>query len=122
LERIARSRQAFRIEATGLGIFAGTPPVLYVPIVRTQELSGFHATVWKQAAPTATGTVDYYRPDHWLPHITLASGDIHKDNLPDVIRLLSERTLVWHITINNLALIEDTGEEQRVRFRFEFGR
>ena len=105
---------------SGLGIFTGSPPVLYVPIVRTRELSEFHATVWKHAARTASGTVDYYHPDDWLPHITLAFGDIHKDNLPDVIRL-SERPLHWHMAINNLSFVEDTGEEQGVRFHFEFG-
>ena len=46
---------------------------------------------------------------------------IHKDNLPDVIRLLSERPLHWHMAINNLSFVEDTGEEQGVRFHFEFG-
>jgi 2'-5' RNA ligase len=122
LQRVAKHTQVFQIQASGLGIFAGTPPVLYVPIVRTRELSELHATVWQQTAHTASGAVDYYRPEDWLPHITLAFGDIHKDNLPDVIHLLSERPLHWHVTINNLSFIEDTGQGQEVRFRFDFGR
>jgi 2'-5' RNA ligase len=122
LQRVAQDTQAFQIQASGLGIFAGKPPVLYAPIVRTRQLSAFHATVWQQTAHTASGTIDYYRPEGWLPHITLAFGDIHKDNLPEVIRLLSERPLHWHIAINNLSFIEDTGQGQEVRFRFDFGR
>jgi 2'-5' RNA ligase len=121
LEWVAQHTQAFPIQASGLGIFAGRPPVLYVPIVRTRELSQFHSAVWQQTAHTASGTLDYYRPENWLPHITLAFGDIHKDNLPDVIRLLSERPLHWHISIDNLSFIEDTAHGQTVRFRFEFG-
>ncbi len=122
LQRVAQHAQTFHIQASGYGIFAGRPPVLYVPIVRTQELSQFHSTIWQHAAHTATGTIDYYRPQGWLPHITLAFGDIHKGNLPDIIRLLSERPLHWHIAINNLSFIEDTGQRQQVRFRFDFGR
>jgi 2'-5' RNA ligase len=121
LQRVAQHTQEFRTQASGLGIFAGRPPVLYIPILRTQELSQFHSTVWQRTAHTASGTIDYYRPENWLPHITLAFGDIHKDNLPDVIRLLSERPLQWHITINNLSFIEDTAQGQNVRFRFDFG-
>ncbi|NIV30767.1 MAG: hypothetical protein GWN58_15090 [Anaerolineae bacterium] len=122
LQRLAQQAQEFLIQASGYGIFAGHPPVLYVPIVRTQELSQFHSTVWQHVAHTASGTIDYYRPEGWFPHITLAFGDIHKDNLPEVIRSLSERPLHWHIAINNLSFIEDTGQGQKVRFRFDFGR
>ena len=121
LRRIAQRTEVLRVQVSGLGIFTGSLPVLYLPIVRSRELTGFHATVWQQTTGTASGTVDYYRPEAWLPHITLALGDIHKDNLPEVIRLLSERPLHWHIAINNLSFIEDTGKEQKVRFRFEFG-
>ena len=110
------------MQASGLGIFTGSAPVLHIPIVRTSELSELHATVWQQTSPAATGTVDYYSPDNWMPHVTLASGDIHKDNLPEVTRLLSERPLHWNIAVNNLSFIEDTGEEQAVRFRFGLGR
>jgi len=77
--------------------------------------------MWHHASQVARGTVAHYDPDNWLPHITLAFGDIHRDNLPQVIRLLSERSLQWRIAVDNLAYIERTGEGQRVRFRFEFG-
>lgn len=120
LGRLAQKAQAFQIQASGLGIFPGSAPVLYVPVIRTQELSQFHASVWQHTAHTASGTIDCYRPENWLPHITLAMIDTHKDNLPDVIRMLSERPLHWHIAIDNLSFIEDTGQGQRVRFRCQF--
>jgi 2'-5' RNA ligase len=120
LQRMAQHTQAFQIQASGLGIFPGLAPVLYVPVIRTRELSQFHASVWQHTAHTASGTIDHYRPENWLPHITLAMIDTHKDNLPNVIRLLGERPLHWHIAVDNLSFIEDTGQGQRVRFRFEF--
>ena len=54
-----------------------------------------------------------------MPHITLAFGGIHKGSLPDVIRPLSERPLHWNVA-SNLSFIVGTGEEQGVRFHFEF--
>jgi len=50
-------------------------------------------------------TVAYYRPEQWIPHITLADGDVLKKLLLDVVRLLSERDFNWEIEVTNLSLI-----------------
>ncbi|PYS77093.1 MAG: hypothetical protein DMF66_11160, partial [Acidobacteria bacterium] len=57
----------------------------------------------------------------WAPHITLAQGDIDPDKLAEIVRTLSRRNFHWEITINNLAIIYDTGRQQGVRCRFDFG-
>src|SRR5947209_8511347 len=62
-----------------------------------------------------------YIPDEWVPHITLAHGDIDPDKLAEIVRTLSRRNFHWELTVNNLALIYDTGKEQGVRCRFNFG-
>ena len=35
LRQVASHAQAFRVRTSGLGIFTGRPPVLYLPVVRT---------------------------------------------------------------------------------------
>lgn len=121
MRQIAYNANAFRLRTSGLGIFTGTPPVLYLPIVRTQELSHFHQRLWLTSMSISSSMNRYYHPEHWIPHITIAFGDMHKNNLPDAIRLLSERNLNWEITINNLSFIEDTRHGQELRFRWNFG-
>jgi 2'-5' RNA ligase len=121
LKRISQATQEFRVTASGLGIFSGQPPVLYIPVVRTPGLSRLHEALWYEIAHVASDTSGYYHPDNWLPHLTLAFGDTHKDNLAEAIRLLSERPLNWEIPVNNLAFIEETAQGQKVRFRFNFG-
>ena len=46
---------------------------------------------------------------------------MHKDNLSEIVRLLAERDLNREITVDNIALIYDTGTRQELRSRFKFG-
>jgi hypothetical protein len=108
LQRFAAERVSFRVRASGLGIFTGSQPVLYIPVVRSLELTQFHAALWQEISSTASGISEFYHPSRWIPHITLGIGDMHKDNLSRIVRLLAERDLNWEITVDNIALIHDS--------------
>jgi 2'-5' RNA ligase len=119
LPRLASWCATFRARTTGLGVFSGDHPVLYVPVVRNSTLNALHQRLWHELAVASTDTVEYYRPERWMPHITLADGGVVKDHLPDIVRLLSPRAFDWKIEVNNLSLIYDTGTAQEVRLRFD---
>jgi 2'-5' RNA ligase len=121
LEQFAMGQRQFHVTTTGLGLFTGTSPVLYVPVARNPELTRLHETLWRAIDGAGTGVSEHYDPDHWTPHITLAQGDFNKDTLPDVIRFLLERDFTWRLTVNNIALIYQTGTQYRVKFWFGFG-
>jgi len=122
LDRFVRAASPFQVRTTGLGIFTGTSPVLYIPIVRDLALSQFHQALWSELAACASGSLAYYGPEQWLPHITIGVGDIHHDLLAAVVRLLSERDFRWTITIDNLAFVEeDAVQGQRLGFKLAFG-
>jgi 2'-5' RNA ligase len=120
LQRFALKSAKFRVKTTGLGIFTGVQPVLFIPVVRSPEITLFHQTLWLEISGAGSGIVAYYSAENWIPHITLAQGDIHPDNLPEIIRFLSKREFNWEITVNNLSFIHDTGLQQELRFRFNF--
>lgn len=121
LERFAAGKKAFRVRAGGLGIFTGASPVLYIPVVRGPALSRFQQELWEQISPTGSGISEYYGPDQWMPHITIGFGDLNADTLSQIVRLLAERVYNWEITVDNLALIYDTGTRQVLKSRFELG-
>jgi 2'-5' RNA ligase len=120
LKTVAETTSRFHIKTTGLGIFTGASPVLYIPVVRNPELTELQRHLWSEVSKVATGGLTYYHPESWMPHITIAQGDIDHERLPDVVRLLSERDFSWDIDINNLAIIHDSGTEQILRLRFSF--
>lgn len=106
LHEIAKSVAPFKITTSGLGIFTGASPVLYIHMVRQTELSLLHDTVWAAITPFAEGVHGHhYGPPNWIPHVTLAATDLTHDTLPDAVRLLSERRFNWELTIDNIALV-----------------
>jgi 2'-5' RNA ligase len=119
LKRITSNITTFKVRTSGLGIFTGASPVLYIPVVRSQELTQLHAELWQEISPASSGVQEYYHPDQWMPHITIGFGDISKDNLSQIIPFLAERDFNWEITVNNLALIYDTGTKQELKSRFD---
>jgi 2'-5' RNA ligase len=121
LQRLAGQSSEFQVRTTGLGIFGGLQPVVFIPVVRSSELTRFHQALWQAISQAGSGIVDYYHPDQWVPHITLAHGDLDLGNLPDVVHFLSERSFNWEILVDNIALIYDAGTEQELEIRYEFG-
>jgi 2'-5' RNA ligase len=119
LERIIANITKFYVRTGGLAIFTGASPVLYIPVVRSLELTQLHQELWEQISPASSGVQQYYHPDQWMPHITIGFADISKENLSQIIPFLAERDFNWEITVNNLAFIHDTGTKQEMKYRFD---
>ena len=97
----------FNVKTAGIGIFLKPYPVLFVSVVRGTALERLHRLVTK-AFPPLDGDAGFYTADQWMPHITLAVGDLIPELLPDAIRLLSARDFHWEITLDNLTFAEET--------------
>ncbi len=119
LRRLASQCATFRVRTAGLGVFSGNHPVLYIAVVRSPALSALHRTLWQELVGASAGAVEYYHPEWWMPHITLANSKVLKDYLPEAVRMLSARAFDWEIEVTNLSFIYDTGTTQEVRLRFD---
>jgi hypothetical protein len=119
IERITSNITTFQIRTSGLGIFTGEAPVIYIPVVRSLELTQLQEALWQEISPTASGAQGYYHPGQWTPHITIGFSDINKENLSSIVRWLNERDFNWEITVNNIAFIQDIGTEQVLKARFD---
>lgn len=122
LHNIAVKSTPFHVGTSGLGIFTGQHPVLYIPVVCNSQLNQFHQQVWSAISETASGVQSYYQPNYWMPHITIGFADINRDNIGPMLQFLSERDFSWDITSNNIAFIHDNGTRQVLRSRFDFGK
>ncbi len=120
LQQVAGATRQFPAHASGIGIFTRKEPVIYLPVVRSKELQSIHSEVARLAEPLATGINEYYAPDIWIPHITVAEGDVDILVLPEIVRRLGERNLRWELPVTNLAVIHATESVQEICFRYEF--
>ncbi|MFO7320625.1 MAG: 2'-5' RNA ligase family protein [Chloroflexota bacterium] len=122
LRSLARTASPFKVTTSGLGIFTGEKPVLYVRMVRELILTLFHDRLWAAISSNAQNVHHHhYGHTNWIPHITLAYGDLDHDTLARAVRLLSERSFNWEITIDNLALVLDTAGPREDWLRLPFG-
>jgi 2'-5' RNA ligase len=111
----------FRVRLCGLGVFTGPNPVLYIPIVRSPQLSEFQHELWHQVTKSSGHPEFMYRPARWVPHLTLAEHDLTQRALGAIVRKLGTLELNQQVTVNNLALIYDTGSRQDVIYRVNLG-
>lgn len=121
LQKFASQSRRFMVHVGGLGIFTGFTPVLYIPVVRTSELSKFHLSLWRRISSVGSGLSEYYKPDRWSPHITLARTGVSQRTLTEIIGKLARKELELDITIDNLAIINDNNGQYSVRSRFPIG-
>lgn len=110
----------FEVLTTGLGIFTeGLNPVVYVNVARSPTLSRMNADLWPLMAEVSAGIAEYYHPRQWVPHITLAQGDITRENLADAIRILSRWDFTWQVRIDNIAVLFNAADarEDKLQLR-----
>ncbi len=109
LKGVAATTPPFSAFTTGLGVFPGANPVIYIPVLRSNDLNLLHQRVLDVTAPLCrAGT--YYSPDRWLPHISLALHDTTPDLLGPVLRLLNQETYNLRLNVNNLAILQKKGD------------
>lgn len=122
LERVAGVTAVFPIQTAGIAIFPGPKSIIYIPVARSMALTQLHERVWTAVNPISQGSVAYYAPDGWFPHITLAHSDITPDNLGPIITWLHGQTIAWTIPVDNLALVVDDNGRHHVNQPFNFAR
>jgi len=121
LQQLAGAMRAFPAQTSGIGIFTRKEPVIYLPVVRSGELQRVHGDVARLAETLASGSNEYYAAEIWIPHITIAEGDVDILVLPEIVRRLGERNFRWELSVTNLAVIRAVEDVQEICFRCEFG-
>jgi len=121
LARVARQTQPFSAFTTGLGIFPGPNPVIYIPVLRSEPLNALHRRIHEATAPLCLRTDKFSGADCWLPHISLALHDTTPDLLGEVLRYLNEQTFNLKFQVDNLAILEQKGDFFLRQEEFAFG-
>lgn len=114
LQAFAAEHPPLRARTAGLGMFTREKIVLYLPLVRNPRLNAFHRDLWKVVSGMGDEVSPYYRPERWLPHITLALDRVDQYNLGGVIHWLSDQKLSWVFDVTELRLLTVEGDEPKV--------
>jgi 2'-5' RNA ligase len=66
----------FEVVIKGLGYFEGASPVVYLRVVNTEVLATVNREVNRILACHCDSMADECAPENWIPHVTLAMGDL----------------------------------------------
>jgi 2'-5' RNA ligase len=122
LQKLAAQTRPFTVNTEGIGLFTGESPVIFIPVVKEPGLAMFHRLVWESIQPVARDASSHYSPDAWVPHITLAHGDVDSPKLVCAMKKLAFRRFNWKIQIDHLALVYQlSGQVGELRDKYVFG-
>ncbi len=123
LEALAESATRFTVRTSGLGLFTGASPVIYIPVIKDLQLARFHQRVWDQVHPFAVGESSHYAPEVWIPHITIAHGDVDRPKLGCAMQKLAFQAIDWEIQVDHLAIVyQYSGQVGKIQNKFPFKR
>lgn len=104
IQEIAASFCPLDIVADAVAIFESIPAIVYLTVAQPQALAALQRAVFERVAAHARGPDEYYMPQRWVPHITLASG-IDPAAATRLAQSLRSKKIHWKIRIDNLAFM-----------------
>ncbi|MGM0642082.1 MAG: 2'-5' RNA ligase family protein [Thermotogota bacterium] len=106
---------SFVIKTSGIGLFTGSKKVLYIPIKPTKELFEYHKYVWELSNINDTQLNEYYSPENWFPHITLAVEDIETENVGEIVKFLADKKFKYDIKIDSISFVyREVGKQLKI--------
>ena len=97
------------VRSASLGLFMKPAPVLHLAVVRSPALSALHRRLWDLVEAYAAEMHGLYRPELWVPHITLAQGDLSPDLIPRAMAYLMDLDFPLELNLRNLTLFQWIG-------------
>ncbi|MDQ4141635.1 MAG: 2'-5' RNA ligase family protein [Bacteroidota bacterium] len=120
LSEVASQTNSVRVKTTGLGIFPGEHPVIFVPVIRADGFNQVHAELYRGIRSFSRHTINFYDPENWVPHISLALRDTTPEILPELISYLNQRTYNWDIELNNFSILRNENNQYRQDTTYQF--
>lgn len=118
LRDFASTRQPFAARTIGLLVATGEDTGITVGVYRSRELIAYHDELWDVIAPFAKGrTRAQDQPPTWLPHITIKRCGAHFESFGAAMTKLSTRRFVWEMTIDNVSVQHDPGQNSLTHYQ-----
>ena len=112
LGEIAENAPEILVHTEGISLFPAPRPVLFIKVLRHPALDALHTQLWEKMQTIADGMSDYYNPEQWQPHISLAYGDLESGRVSEVADWLEDQdNFCWEFQVDNISFIyEPDGE------------
>ncbi len=120
LQKLVASIEPFKIQTSGIGLFTGGTPVLYIPIVKNRKLLELHELIWNSVSSYLCNPNMFYSPDLWMPHITLAYQDVSQKKVVHAIKIILEDPFIFTLKVNHIAIAYAEKESSGIHRQYYF--
>ena len=121
IRQIAADLGPITIRTSGCQVWRGSPRTVFLAVSPAKNLMEAQHAIWAAVEPSAYESIDWYDPDLWEPHITLATAHT-ESSVQEIVQLIRLEDLKWTFNINTLALIGESSKERgEAPFRIRFG-
>jgi 2'-5' RNA ligase len=117
MNSLVKNWKSFSFKTKGLGLFNQKPIVIYLPIIRTLEITKMHGAIWDLLTPHTRQAVQNYSPERWIPHITIGYGEITNTRIASAFSQLVSEPLIFNSSMENISLIYNIDGDSGVTFR-----
>lgn len=109
VERVARETQPLVVHSSGLGVFAGEPPVVHLVVARSPAAAELASRLTGELSARGIPSTDpYFSPERWVPHITLAHRNLAGVELGPLLGWLAAQPLAWAIPLESVSIARET--------------
>jgi 2'-5' RNA ligase len=110
-------KSTFDITTTGLGIFRGETSYLYLPVTVNIGLLEQHRRIYEAAACLCNECNEYFKPDIWVPHITIQFPPLIKNDVCQSILDTWDLSLKMQLEVTSYGLIDSSVGESGILYR-----
>jgi 2'-5' RNA ligase len=103
LKTIANLSKPFRVQTSGIGLFTGQCPVIFIQVIKSPQLMRVHQQIWSAIRPLGKNFNPHYQQEVWQPHITLAMGDVVNDKIGQIVQSLADYDFNWEFLVDHIA-------------------
>jgi 2'-5' RNA ligase len=106
LSNLCVALSPFDVKVEGFGFFEAPSKVVYLKVLKTDELIELHKKINNSLAKCCENLFEFYTPENWVPHITLAMDDLSEKGFNNFKERYKDYLPSFKQTISNLALVE----------------
>lgn len=106
LSNLSMSLSPFEVKIEGFGFFETPSKVVYLNVLKTDELIDLHKKINNLLVKCCENLFDFYTPENWVPHLTLAMNDLTEISFSNFKEKHYDYSPSFKQIISNLALVE----------------
>ena len=113
LQALAVATPPLTVQFSSIGVFPGKEGVVFLGVTVNHALLDFHTAFWDTAAAYSEGASPYYRPEIWVPHVTLNYA-LAPGQIGPVVEFLTASSLPVQgiLVMMEITHIREDGNEQ----------